>query len=335
MTQVLVTGAAGFIGSHLCESLLRRGYTVRGLDAFTEFYDPASKRRNIETLDDPARTSSCMVGDLLTAPLDEALDGVDLVAHLAGEPGVSGLVGPELRAVRRSQRPRRPSACSRPRPAAASTGWSTRPARRCTAPAPTRCGPPVSRGRPAPTASPSSPPRHSSAPTPAPGCPRCRSATSPSTARASVPTWRRTASSSHCSTDGRSRSTATASRSATSPTSTTSSRPPCRRCSPTSRPVPCSTSPAAGPTSVNDARHPPRGARRLRSPPSTPTGERPGDVPRTEGDIGSARDQLGWKPTVDLLTGLRTPARLAPQPPRGRMPSRPGARHDIRRVRAC
>jgi len=35
--RVLVTGAAGFIGSHLCEYLLRLGYEVRGLDAFTTF----------------------------------------------------------------------------------------------------------------------------------------------------------------------------------------------------------------------------------------------------------------------------------------------------------
>jgi nucleoside-diphosphate-sugar epimerase len=35
------------------------------------------------------------------------------------------------------------------------------------------------------------------------------------------------------------------------------------------------------------------------------TDERPGDVPRTEGDIDSARDQLGWKPTIDLRTGLQ------------------------------
>ncbi len=95
MTHVLVTGAAGFIGSHLCESLLRQGHTVRGLDAFTTFYDPASKRRNIETLATQPGFE-LMEGDLLTAPLDEALDGVDLVAHLAGEPGVSNSWGPNF-----------------------------------------------------------------------------------------------------------------------------------------------------------------------------------------------------------------------------------------------
>ena len=95
MTQVLVTGAAGFIGSTLSEALVRRGYTVRGLDAFTEFYDPERKRQNLEPLSgDPA--FELVVGDLRTMPLDEALDGVDLVAHLAGEPGVSGSWGPNF-----------------------------------------------------------------------------------------------------------------------------------------------------------------------------------------------------------------------------------------------
>lgn len=95
MTQVLVTGAAGFIGSHLCESLIRRGCTVRGIDAFTTFYDPDRKRSNLQALaPDPA--FELIDADLLTARLDEALDGVDLIAHLAGEPGVSNSWGPNF-----------------------------------------------------------------------------------------------------------------------------------------------------------------------------------------------------------------------------------------------
>jgi UDP-glucuronate 4-epimerase len=88
MTRVLVTGAAGFIGSHLCESLLGRGCEVRGLDAFTTFYAPHRKRVNIEELL-PDPRFELVSADLLTTRLDEVLDGVDLVAHLAGEPGVS------------------------------------------------------------------------------------------------------------------------------------------------------------------------------------------------------------------------------------------------------
>ena len=88
MTRVLVTGAAGFIGSHLCESLLQRGCAVRALDAFTTFYDPSRKRANIERL--RGRPGFELVtADLVTSPLEEALEGVDVVAHLAGEPGVS------------------------------------------------------------------------------------------------------------------------------------------------------------------------------------------------------------------------------------------------------
>lgn len=48
MSRILVTGAAGFIGSHVCEALLRRGDTVIGLDNFDDFYDPAIKHRNLE-----------------------------------------------------------------------------------------------------------------------------------------------------------------------------------------------------------------------------------------------------------------------------------------------
>ena len=46
--RVLVTGCAGFIGSHLCERLLRAGHDVVGVDALTEYYDPALKLRNLE-----------------------------------------------------------------------------------------------------------------------------------------------------------------------------------------------------------------------------------------------------------------------------------------------
>ena len=88
MTRVLVTGAAGFIGSHLCESLLRLGCEVRGLDAFTSFYDPRRKRGNLQLLLEDPRFE-LLHADLLTTRLDDLLEGVDLVAHLAGEPGVS------------------------------------------------------------------------------------------------------------------------------------------------------------------------------------------------------------------------------------------------------
>jgi len=95
MTRILVTGAAGFIGSHLCESLLYRGFHVRGLDAFTDFYAPHRKYANVADLVvEPA--FDLVTADLLTADLAEVLDGVDAVAHLAGEPGVSTSWGPDF-----------------------------------------------------------------------------------------------------------------------------------------------------------------------------------------------------------------------------------------------
>ena len=45
MQKALVTGAAGFIGSHVCESLLGHGFKVIGLDSFDDFYDPAAHHR--------------------------------------------------------------------------------------------------------------------------------------------------------------------------------------------------------------------------------------------------------------------------------------------------
>ena len=95
MTRILVTGAAGFIGSHLCETLLERGYDVRGLDAFTPFYDPARKRSNVAGFIDHS-AFELVEGDVLTATLDRVLDGVDAIVHLAGEPGVSTSWGPSF-----------------------------------------------------------------------------------------------------------------------------------------------------------------------------------------------------------------------------------------------
>ncbi|MDQ3105867.1 MAG: NAD-dependent epimerase/dehydratase family protein [Actinomycetota bacterium] len=93
MTRILVTGAAGFIGSHLCESLLEQGFNVRGLDAFTSFYQPARKHANIQSLLDGQAFELHDV-DLLAPGLADLLDDVDAIAHLAGEPGVSTSWGP-------------------------------------------------------------------------------------------------------------------------------------------------------------------------------------------------------------------------------------------------
>jgi nucleoside-diphosphate-sugar epimerase len=85
--RYVVTGAAGFIGSHLLRTLLDRGHDAVGWDAYTDYYDPALKEQNAEGL--PVEKL-----DLVDDPLD--LAGVDGVFHLAGQPGVRsfGLVFP-------------------------------------------------------------------------------------------------------------------------------------------------------------------------------------------------------------------------------------------------
>ncbi len=87
VSTVLVTGCAGFIGSHTTERLLAEGHRVRGVDCFTDNYEPALKRANLAgVLDDPA--FELVEVDLVTAAPDQLLDGVDRVLHLAGQPGV-------------------------------------------------------------------------------------------------------------------------------------------------------------------------------------------------------------------------------------------------------
>jgi UDP-glucuronate 4-epimerase len=77
--RYVVTGAAGFIGSHLAEALGERGHDVVSVDAFTDYYDTALKEQNAAALD---------VSRLDLAEDDLELDGVDGVFHLAGQPGM-------------------------------------------------------------------------------------------------------------------------------------------------------------------------------------------------------------------------------------------------------
>ena len=84
--HVLVTGGAGFIGSHLVEALVNRGDRVRVLDSFDPYYDPAIKRANIAAVADRIELLEGDLRDL--ALLAQAVDGVDCVVHLAARAGV-------------------------------------------------------------------------------------------------------------------------------------------------------------------------------------------------------------------------------------------------------
>jgi UDP-glucuronate 4-epimerase len=79
--RYVVTGAAGFIGSHLLRTLLDRGHDAVGWDAFTDYYDPTLKEENAEGL--PVDRIDLAQDDI------PDLRGVDGVFHLAGQPGVS------------------------------------------------------------------------------------------------------------------------------------------------------------------------------------------------------------------------------------------------------
>ena len=105
VTRYLVTGCAGFIGSHLTETLLKRGHEVIGVDAFTDYYhrrgrSPTS-RRPVGSWVSPSRSWTS------PSPLEPLFDGVDGVFHLAAQPGVR--VGGDLCALRPRQHPRDPT----------------------------------------------------------------------------------------------------------------------------------------------------------------------------------------------------------------------------------
>jgi UDP-glucuronate 4-epimerase len=91
--KVIVTGAAGFIGSHLADRLVARGAEVVGVDSFDPFYDPAVKRRNLEgaLASGAFRLAEADIRDgegLLASVRAAAGEGADAIVHLAAKAGV-------------------------------------------------------------------------------------------------------------------------------------------------------------------------------------------------------------------------------------------------------
>src|SRR5262245_49928338 len=85
--RCLVTGAAGFIGSHLCDRLLADGHDVAAVDCFTPYYPRAVKERNLA----PARQHPRFTFrelDLAEGVPSDAVGGVEWVFHLAAMPGL-------------------------------------------------------------------------------------------------------------------------------------------------------------------------------------------------------------------------------------------------------
>ncbi len=90
MKRILVTGAAGFIGSHLVDTLLARGDEVLGVDNFNTYYDPAIKRRNLSQAEGMDRFSLSEIDICDEAALRGAFEAFqpEVVVHLAARAGV-------------------------------------------------------------------------------------------------------------------------------------------------------------------------------------------------------------------------------------------------------
>ena len=92
MDRFLLTGCAGFIGSHLVEALLERGHAVLGVDSFTDYYERARKEANLGAARKHAGFS-LVEADLAEADLAPLVAAVRGVFHLAAQPGVRGSWG--------------------------------------------------------------------------------------------------------------------------------------------------------------------------------------------------------------------------------------------------
>ncbi|MFG6503090.1 NAD-dependent epimerase/dehydratase family protein [Microbacterium sp. P05] len=92
--KVVVTGAAGFVGSRIARRALSEGHEVVGIDAVTDYYDPSIKRANLQPLIEAGMR--VFEQDLMDLDLPAVLDGAEVVFHQAGQPGVRSSWGTEF-----------------------------------------------------------------------------------------------------------------------------------------------------------------------------------------------------------------------------------------------
>lgn len=85
--KILITGAAGAIGSHVAERFSALGHEVVGIDAMTDYYDPSAKEDTLREL--AAQNIPILRLDLATGDMGAALSGVEVVYHFAAQPGIS------------------------------------------------------------------------------------------------------------------------------------------------------------------------------------------------------------------------------------------------------
>ena len=87
MSKIIVTGAAGFVGSRLSKKLIEAGHDVVGLDAFIPYYPRALKEENLDWLNQQPGFAFHEI-DFRSDELTPALEGADVVFHLAAQAGL-------------------------------------------------------------------------------------------------------------------------------------------------------------------------------------------------------------------------------------------------------
>ncbi|OUL27230.1 UDP-glucose 4-epimerase [Nostoc sp. RF31YmG] len=96
MAKIIVTGAAGFIGSHLAEALLQQGEEVIGIDEFNDYYDPAFKQKNVANLQ-VFPNFTLIKGDIQFLDWQTLFENVEVIYHQAAQAGVRASWGKGFR----------------------------------------------------------------------------------------------------------------------------------------------------------------------------------------------------------------------------------------------